>query len=121
MKALFLNALNGRKKLLPLGCFGGFNIPYYSKNKKLVKEDIFKEFQNDQDLLCYLPTPDIKSLSRKLLLSILFYANREKYLNLYEQYKNLQIQRSTTENKKFLTQITVEMLNHLKSIQPVNL
>ena len=86
--------------MLPLGCFGGFNIPYYSKNKKLVKEDIFKEFENDQNLLCNLPdSPDKKSLSRELLLNILFYANREKYLNLCEEYKNLQIQRYIMGNK----------------------
>ena len=72
--------------------------------------------------LFYLPdSPDIKSLSRELLLSILFYADREKYLNLYEQYKNLQIQRSTTGNRKFVAQITMEMMNHLENFQPVNL
>ncbi len=87
-KAFVLGVLNGQKKLLPLGCFGGFNIPYYSKNKKLVKEDIFKEYNGDQNLLSYLPdSPDIKSLSRELLLSILFYADREKYLNLYDNTK----------------------------------
>ena len=78
---------------------GGFSIPYHSKNKRLVKEDIFKELENDQDLLCYLPdSPDIKSLSRELKLSILFYSNREKYLN-YEEYKKLQIQHFTIGNK----------------------
>ena len=91
-KDFVLNALNG-KKLLLLGCFCGFSIPYYSKNKILVKDDIFKKFIEDSNLLTYLPdSPDIKSISRELLLSILFYAGRDKYLSLYEQYKNLQIQ-----------------------------
>ena len=110
------------QKITPIRVLWGLNFLYYSKNKKLVKEHIFKEFENDENLLCYLPdSPDIKSLSRELLLSILFYANREKYLNLYEQYKNLQIQGYRTGNKKFVAQITTELLNHLKNFQPINL
>ena len=64
--------MNGKKKLLPLGCAGGFNIPYYSKNKQLTKDDIFKEFVGDDNLLSYIPDePDIKSISREFLLSVL--------------------------------------------------
>ena len=50
-KSFVLNVLNGRKKILPLGCYGGLNFLYYNKNKKLVKEHIFKEFENDENLL----------------------------------------------------------------------
>ena len=46
---------------------------------------------------------------------------KEIFAFLYEQYKNLQIQRSTTGNRKFVSQITTEMMNHLKNFQPVNL
>lgn len=114
--------LSGRKKLLPLGCFGGFNIPYFSKSKKLTKEDIYKKFIGDENLLLYLPdNPDVKSISRELLLSILFFANREKYLSLYEEYKDLQIQRTTTGNKKYIANITEEMLAHLRNFKPVNM
>lgn len=114
--------LSGRKKLLPLGCFGGFNIPYFSKSKKLTKEDIYKKFIGDENLLSYLPdNPDVKSISRELLLSILFFANRDKYLSLYEEYKDLQIQRTTTGNKKYIAKITEEMLAHLRNFKPVNM
>ena len=65
--------------------------------------------------------PDMKSISRELLLSILFFANREKYLALYEIYKDIQIQRTTTGNKKYIAKITEEMLVHLRKFKPVNM
>ena len=52
----------------------------------------------------------MKSITRELLLSILFYGNRAKYLSLYEEYKELQIQRTMTGNKKFIDKVTEEML-----------
>ena len=117
-----LGVLSGQKKLLPIGCFGGFNFPYFSKGKALTKDCIFKEFVNDENLLAYLPdNPDIRCISREFLLSILFYGAREKYLKLYEIYKDMQIQKSTTGNKKYIAQISEEMLEHLKNFQPVNL
>lgn len=120
-KAFVLNVLSVKKKLLPLGCFGGFNMPYYSKSKKLTKEDIFRKFEGDDNLLAYLPDePDIKSISRELLLSILFYGDREKYLKLYEEYKDLEMQKSTTGNKKYIAQVSEEMLMHLRNFQPVD-
>ena len=121
-KAFLLNVLNGKKKLLPLGCVGGFNIPYYSKNKQLTKEDIFKKFVGDENLLAFIPDdPDIKSISREFLLSVLFYASRDKYLSLYEQYKDLELQRSTTGNRIFIAKISEEMLLNLKNYNPVNI
>lgn len=117
-----LLVLSGKKKLLPLGCFGGFNIPYFSKSKKLTKDDIFKKFIGDESLLIYLPdNPDMKSVTRELLLSILFYGNRNKYLSLYEEYKELQIQRTTTGNTKYYAKVTEEMFSHLQNFKPINL
>ena len=117
-----LLVLSGKKKLLPLGCFGGFNIPYFSKSKKLTKDDIFKKFIGDESLLIYLPdNPDMKSITRELLLSILFYGSRNKYLSLYEEYKELQIQRTTTGNTKYYAKVTEEMLSHLQNFKPINL
>ena len=96
-KEFLLGVLGGTKKLLPLGCFGGFNLPFYTKSKKLTKEYIYIKFQNDNNLLSYLPdNPSLSSLTREFLLCVLFYGNREKYLELYEECKNIQIQKSTT-------------------------
>jgi len=98
-----LLVLSVKKKLLPLGCFGGFNIPYFSKSKKLIKDDIFKKFIGDEQLLSYKPDNlDIKSITWELLLSILFYGNRNKYLSLYEEYKDLQIQKTKAGNPNIL-------------------
>ncbi len=55
-----------------------------------------------------------------LLISILFYGSRGKYLSLYSQYKVLQLQRSSTGNRKFIATITEDMLTHLSNFQPVN-
>ena len=117
-----IGVLSGRKKLLPIGCMGGFNFPYYSKEKKLTKEDIYKNFVGDQALLAYLPdNPDIRCITREYLLSVLFFSNREKYLELYGKYKDIQIQKTTTGNKKFYAKITNEMLDRLRQFQPINL
>lgn len=121
-KAFLLSVLNGKKKLLPLGCVGGFNIPYYSKNKQLTKDDIFKKFVGDENLMAFIPDdPDVKSISREFLLSVLFYASRDKYLSLYEKYKDLEMQRSTTGNRKFIAKISEEMLTNLRNYNPVNI
>ena len=109
--------LSGRKKLLPLGCFGGFNLPFYTKNKKLTKEYIFAKFQNDENLLVYLPDNiQLTSITREFLLSVLFYGDRNKYLELYEEYKNIQVQKSTTGNKRFKADAINEIIDSLKII-----
>ena len=72
--------------------------------------------------MAYLPDePDIRYLSREFLLSVLFFGAREKYLKLYEIYKDIQLQKSTTGNRKFFAKITPEMHGHLKNFNPVNL
>ena len=96
---------------------GGFNFPYYSKEKKLKKEDIFKNLVGDQALLAYLPdNPDIRCKTREYLLSVLFFRNREKYLELYGKYKDIQIQKTTTGNKKYYAKIIKEMFGLLREL-----
>jgi len=107
---------------MPIGCLGGFNFPYFSKDKKLTKSHIFSEFIGDSNLMAYLPDePDIRYLPREFLLSVLFFGARDKYLKLYEIYKDIQLQKSTTGNKKFFAKITPEMQGQLKNFKPVNL
>lgn len=122
-KSFLIGVLCGRKKLLPIGCMGGgFSFPYYSKQKQLTKEDIFKVFANDETLLAYLPdNPDIRCITREYLLSVLFFSNREKYLELYSKYKDIQTQRTTTGNKKYFARITNDMLDRLKAFKSINL
>ena len=117
-----LGVLSGRKKLIPLGCFGGFSLPFYTKNKKLTKEYIFAKIINDENLLAYLPDNiQLTSITREFLLSILFYGARNKYLELYEEYKNIQIQKSTTGNKRFKAVVTNEIIDSLKNYNPIDL
>ena len=73
-------------------------------------------------MLSFLPdNPDVRGLSREFLLSVLFFAARQKYLLLYEKYKDIQIQKTTTGNKKFIAKISEQMLDNLKKFKPVNL
>ena len=114
-REFLLGVLRGRKKLLPLGCFGGFNLPYYTKNKKITKEHIFEKFNNDPNLLSYLPdNVRLTSLTREFLLSVLFYGNRDKY-------KDIEIQKSTTGNKKYVAIVTDEMKDLLAQYNPIDL
>ena len=111
-----------KKKEFIIKIYFGFNVPYYTKNNKLTKENIFKKFIGDNELLSYLPDNSSPAyISREFLLSVLFYDNREKYLELYQQYKEIEIQKSTTGNKKFVAIITDEMKNLLQNYQPINL
>ena len=91
-REFLLGVLRGIKKLLPLGCFGGFKLPYYTKSKRLTKDNIYQKFIGDSELLAYLPdNAPLAYLSREFLLSALFYGNREKYLDLYQQYKEIEL------------------------------
>ena len=65
------------------------------KRKKLTKGNIFKKFIGDSELLSYLrDNVSLAYVSIKFLLSILFYGNKDKYLDLYQQYKETEIQKS---------------------------
>ena len=97
-------------------------MPYYTKSKALTKKHIFEKFINDNNLLSYLPDNiSLTSISREFLLSVLFYGAREKYLELYEQYKEIQTQKSTNGNRKFIATITNEMKEMINNYNPVDL
>lgn len=59
----------------------------------------------------------MRSITREFLLSISFYGDWDKYLDLYEQYKEIQIQKSTNWNRKFTATITDEMGELLKKLK----
>lgn len=106
--------------MLPLGCLGGFNIPYYTK-KILTKQHIYSQFIGDTDLKMYV-SDDLKlsAITRELLLAILFYIKREKYLALYVLYKKAKLQRATTGSKIFDIKIDpsyIDKLNNYTSVE----
>ena len=99
---------------------GGFNLPYYTKDRILTKSHIFEQFINDDELLKYIPT-GVKpsSLTRELLLSILAYIKKEKYLALYAIYKSTKSQRSTIGTNNYDIKVQpnfVEKINEFMSI-----
>ena len=50
----------------------GYKLPYYTKDKFLTKEQIFQNFEGDEELLKYIPNnPNLQNIPRELLLSIL--------------------------------------------------
>ena len=121
-REFLLGILVRHKKLLSSGYFGGFSFPYFTKSKKLTKKYIFEKFVNDQNLLSYIPdNVPLTSINREFLLSVLFNGYRNKYLDLYDQYKEIQIQKSTSGNRKFTAIVTKEMIELLKNYNPVDL
>lgn len=71
--------------------------------------------------LKYIPT-GVKpaSLTRELLLSILAYIRKEKYLVLYRIYKATKIQKSTTRNKNYDLKIKLNFIDKIKEYISVN-
>lgn len=72
------------------------------KENILTKKHIFTQFLGDEELLKYIPTGvKLSPLTRELLLSILAYIKKDKYLALYGIYKSTTLQRSTTGNESY--------------------
>lgn len=90
-------------------------MPYYTKEKLLVKNHIFNQFNNDEELLKYIPTGvKASSLTREILLSILAYIRKEKYLELYGLYKATKIQRATTGSRNYDITIQSNFVEKIK-------
>jgi len=71
-----------------LGAIGGYDLPYFSKDKFLTKTHIISQFNNDIELAQYLPDRiNPSTVTRSFLLALLFNVRKEKYLNLYGLYK----------------------------------
>ena len=100
---------------------GGFNLPYYTKEKLLTKEHIFSQFKDDEELQKYILTGvKLSSLTRDLLLSILAYIKKEKYLLLYGIYKTTKLQRSTTGSKNYDIKIESDFVDKIKEYVSVS-
>lgn len=81
---------------------GGYNLPYFSKINLLTKQNLIEQFNNDEELGKYIPDNCRPStITRSFILSLLFNVRREKYLSLYETYKKVKIEQSTTNGKVY--------------------
>ena len=95
---------------------GGFNIPYFSKERILTKQHIFQQFVGDDELQKYLPNNlKLTSITRELLLSILFYVKRDKYLNLYGIYKTKKVEKAINGIKVYNATIKDDLFDKLKT------
>ena len=70
----------------------------------------------------YLPdNVSLASETRDFLLSVLFCGNRDKYLDHYQKYKDIEIQKSTTGDKKYAAIVNDEMVDLLKQYNSIDL
>lgn len=91
----FLLVLQSRKKLLPLGLGVGFNFRYFTKSQQFTKRHLYSFFANDPELRLYLPDDiALSSLNRNYMMSVLAYARKNVWLQLYQDYKTILSQTS---------------------------
>lgn len=102
----FLQFLQGKKKLLPLGVSSGFSFNYFTKSGHFTKSHILSFFQNDAELQQFLPD-DIKpdSLNRDYLLAVLAFCRKDIWVQLYNQYKSHIANSSTNRWEEYTIQL----------------
>lgn len=112
----FLDFIQGRKKLLPLGMMSGFSFSYYTKTRQFTKQHLVTFFQNDLELQSYIPT-DIKisSLNREYLLSVLAYVRKDTWMDLYNQYKEKLSMANYTKWENYGIDIEPDMKERIKN------
>jgi hypothetical protein len=82
----------------------------------LTKSDIIKEFTNDEELQKYVPTPcNPSTVTRSFLLSLMFNVKRNKYLELYNKYKQKEIDNSTNCGKIYEVIVGSSFANELNN------
>ena len=73
---------------------------------------IFQLFNSDIELFKYIPSePNLKTMRRDFLLTILANIRRDKYAKLYAKYKEIQAESSTGSNKIYKAQITKQFFD----------
>ena len=98
-----------------------FLFALFHEKRALRKADIIKKFQNDLNLMSYIPD-DIKinSLNRDFLISVLMTGNQGKYFDLYKQYKDILSQKDDKRLQKYMLPISEELKNKLRGYNPVD-
>ena len=83
-----------------MGEIGGYDLPFFSKDKFLTKTHIISQFNNDIELAQYLPDRiNPSKVTRSFPLALLFNVKKEKYLNLYGLYKQKKNKQAQLEVK----------------------
>ena len=101
-----------------MGEIGGYDLPFFSKDKFLTKTHIISQFNNDIELAQYLPDRiNPSKVTRSFPLALLFNVKKEKYLNLYGLYKQKK-ETSTTGGKHYNVSITQSLLLFIENYSP---
>ena len=104
---------------MKLGQIGGYDLPYFLKDKLLTKKPIISLFDNDAELAKYLPDKiNPSTVTRSFLLALLFNVKKDKYLSLYGSYKKKQKESSTTGSKSYNVSITQSFLPYIENYVP---
>ena len=105
--------------MLKLWEIGGYNFPYFSKEKFLTKSHLVQQFTGDNELAKYLPDEiNPSTVTRSFLFALLFNVQREKYINLYKAYKEKKKEYSTTHGKLYKIEVSDAFVSHIKDFNP---
>ena len=106
---------------MKLGEIGGYDLPYFSKEKFLTKSHLIKQFTGDYELAKYLPDKvNPSTVTRSFLLALLFNIRKEKYVALYAGYKDKKRQFSTTRGKIYQVQVNQTYASKIKEFIPTS-
>lgn len=108
----FVQYLSGEKDLLPLGTNSGYNFKYFLKGNKFTKAHLFNYFSNDNALKRYIPDDaTAQTLNRDFMFSVLAYAKRDVYLQLYNEYKQTLSNSNFSRWSTYGVQMSSDMAN----------
>ena len=114
----FLLFLQGKKKLLELGQVNGYAFPFFTRTNSFTKDHLLQLFVGDEHLEAYLPTDIcLKRIDRNYLFSVLAVAAKEKYLQIYSDYKTIINEREGKQWNKYELQVPKDTYDKLKQYQ----
>ena len=100
-----------------MGYISGYLLLYYTKENAATKKMIFQYFEEDAELLEYLPNnPKLENL-----LSVLSHIKKEKCEQMYVKYKEIKIQRSREGNKVYHMETINEFKSAIQKYSTINL
>lgn len=112
----FIQVLEGRKKLLPLGMGTGFSFRYFTSTHMFTKSFLWNYFVNDMELKAFIPDDvSVECLSRDYLFSVLAYARKNTYLTLYNNYKKIIADSAYSKYETYGIQLDSDMAQKVES------
>ena len=110
---------------MPIGYGVGFEFAYFTKSQKFTKAHLLQYFENDQELLQYIPDDiDKNSINRNYLISVSIYllnkkvlacTRKEIYLSLYNEYKSIIANKNINKWNNYSMSIKSDMAKKINS------